>query len=278
MGPRLCLPHNFCNTPPGVTNRRSAAHRIRISTAIEFQLGARSTRLKASNMYCPAPCTRSAAEVARCSQPLLLTGPMHTRHLASKAVRVLAPPSLCKLSVTPRKHTSLYTSGRLSVASPCQPLQQPCAVLRAAPEDDPNNPIAGGQHEQPASSSSPAGKADEGQGPSGSGNSPSGSPQPRQPASSSPWRPLAWVQRLLGEPRAQMPLRLLFNMAVLGFLMRLWPIGGRPAEASDPLVLNLPFSDVSRPITMRVCPPFRHSMAGVVTRVSYIQHMADTGG
>lgn len=59
--------------------------------------------------------------------------------------------------------------------------------------------------------------------------------------------PLAWFQRLTSDPKSNFPLRVLFNLAVLWVLMRLWPAGrSLHGEGSDELLVKIAYSDFVR--------------------------------
>lgn len=72
--------------------------------------------------------------------------------------------------------------------------------------------------------------------------------------------PKAWLQRLTSDPKSNFPLRVLFNLAVLWVLMRLWPAGrSLHGEGSDELLVKIAYSDFVRyeaeGILVTVAPP-----------------------
>jgi hypothetical protein len=84
-------------------------------------------------------------------------------------------------------------------------------------------------------------------------------PAPRPPPtsnSSSSWKPFAWLsgnssgnkgRGSKSSSKMQQPVRLLFNLVMLFFLMRLWPMGGRLGLGeSETLVMSVPFSEFVR--------------------------------
>eukprot|EP00879_Flechtneria_rotunda_P020150 GHRR01021191.1.p1 GENE.GHRR01021191.1~~GHRR01021191.1.p1 ORF type:complete len:226 (+),score=47.44 GHRR01021191.1:919-1596(+) len=72
-------------------------------------------------------------------------------------------------------------------------------------------------------------------------------PSRRRPNSSrSSWL-FAWLQRISAGFKPLQPSRLLLNVLMLMFLMRLWPVGGRLGMAeSETLVVHVPFSEFIR--------------------------------
>lgn len=72
---------------------------------------------------------------------------------------------------------------------------------------------------------------------SGSGDDPGRRPNP-------PNRPVGWLQRLTSSLKPQQPLRLLLNLLMLFFLMRIWPVGGRLGLGEgETVVISVPFSE-----------------------------------
>ena len=58
------------------------------------------------------------------------------------------------------------------------------------------------------------------------------------------WRPWNWIGRLASKVRLEQLVMLLFNIQLLFFLLRLWPLGGR-TKMGDPQAVNVhvPFSE-----------------------------------
>lgn len=77
-------------------------------------------------------------------------------------------------------------------------------------------------------------------------------PRPQPTNNSSGWNPLTWFNKgnsrgKKNNNKAQQPLRLVFNLLMLFFLMRLWPLGGRLGLGeSETLVMSVPFSEFVR--------------------------------
>ncbi|GMH42487.1 hypothetical protein BSKO_10406 [Bryopsis sp. KO-2023] len=61
------------------------------------------------------------------------------------------------------------------------------------------------------------------------------------------WQPWSWIGRLVSKLRLEPFVMLLFNIQLLFFLLRLWPVGGRSGMAESQAVnLNVPFSEFIR--------------------------------
>lgn len=76
-------------------------------------------------------------------------------------------------------------------------------------------------------------------------------PAPRPPPTNNSWKPFAWFNNKgrgsKGGSKMQQPVRLLLNLVMLFFLMRLWPMGGRLGLGeSETLVMSVPFSEFVR--------------------------------
>ena len=81
-----------------------------------------------------------------------------------------------------------------------------------------------------------------------SANSSNGQKQDKErdePKRQGPWRPWGWLSRLATTLSLAQPLRIVLNLALLFFLIRLWPLGGRinSAENSQSIVVVVPFSE-----------------------------------
>lgn len=69
------------------------------------------------------------------------------------------------------------------------------------------------------------------------------------------WQPWSWIGRLVSKLRLEPLVMLLFNIQLLFFLLRLWPVGGRGSGMAEAQAVNLqvPFSEfVSRVKTNEV--------------------------
>lgn len=225
-----------------------------------------------------------ALGMASCSRrPVLHPGACHQRQAALVVLTSRQCAGPCAGTSAPTACLVARCGGRLGAGSggPAARRQHPrCAPptpFAATGGGDGDNPTSSGTPQQPSSPVTPgdgsANRADEGAtaSKSASGKAPGGNaPRPRQPASPT-WRtPWTWVTRLVGEPKAQLPLRILFNVFVLWCLMRLWP--GRPGMGSDavgdPLVVtSVPFSEV------RLCCVLRGGRAGAGIRIGAMYYV-----
>mmetsp|Transcript_33919 Transcript_33919/g.96089 ORF Transcript_33919/g.96089 Transcript_33919/m.96089 type:complete len:439 (+) Transcript_33919:200-1516(+) len=66
-----------------------------------------------------------------------------------------------------------------------------------------------------------------------------------EPKRQGPWRPWGWLSRLANTLSLAQPLRIVLNLVLLFFLIRLWPMGGRMnnSDNAQSIVVVVPFSE-----------------------------------
>lgn len=129
----------------------------------------------------------------------------------------------CHTHAVPDQHQASCLSYRQLIHT-CRQQPSRCTSAVAAAGKDGNNSTS-------SSSTSSS---------SSSGDDPSRRPNP-------PNRPSAWLQRLTAGLKPQQPVRLLINLLMLFFLMRIWPVGGRLGLGEgETVVVSVPFSEFIR--------------------------------
>eukprot|EP00878_Enallax_costatus_P018327 GHUV01019288.1.p1 GENE.GHUV01019288.1~~GHUV01019288.1.p1 ORF type:complete len:345 (+),score=69.17 GHUV01019288.1:331-1365(+) len=158
-----------------------------------------------------------------------LVNPWHPRYpVLARAAGTMGPvaarrPLMCFQSCSTRPQCSQPSATHNSIRPAAAPrLQRPrCpSVVVHASQDSKNSPSS-----STTSSSSTS----------------SGSDPGRRPT---PPRPLGWLQRLTSVLKPAQPIRLLVNLLMLFFVMRIWPVGGRLGLGeAETVVVTVPFSE-----------------------------------